>query len=79
MTIELIDTKKFDFSNQAVYKSLLCQSPKVAALTLNFKAGQAIESCVMPLQVLYIIQSGSGQIFIGNEKADINAGYIIVV
>jgi len=78
MTVEIIDTKKNNFSNQAVQKSVLYQSQKVAALILNFKAGQAIEPCIMHMQVLYTIRKGSGQIFIGDEKANISAGDIIV-
>lgn len=79
MAFEIIDTKELSFSDLSVQKSLLYQSPGVAAMGLNFKAGQAIEPCVMPMQVLYTVQSGSGKIFIGSEKADISAGDIIIV
>jgi len=79
MAIEIIDTKELSFSDRSVQKSLVYKSPGVATLVLKIKAGQAIEPCVMTMQVLYTIQSGNGQIFIGNEKAEIIAGNIIVV
>ena len=68
MAFEIIDTKELSFSDLSVQKSLLYQSPGVAAMGLNFKAGQAIEPCVMPMQVLYTVQSGSGKIFIGSDS-----------
>jgi len=79
MTTQIINTNSLIKPTTGTVHEMLYQSKGMTALMLSIEAGYRIESCVMPMQVLYYVRSGNGSIFVGEEQSKITSGEIVVV
>lgn len=80
MTIQIINTESYQsFSLDSVQPVVLYQSENLTSLLICVEAGQKLSPCVMSMQVLYVVLSGSGQIFVANEEAELKPGSLVVV
>ena len=80
MTIQVINTESYQiFSLDSVQPVVLYQSESLTSLLVCVEAGQKLSPCVMSMQVLYVVLSGSGQIFVADEEAELKPGSLIVV
>ncbi|MFW6135743.1 MAG: cupin domain-containing protein [Chloroflexota bacterium] len=82
MTVAIIDTKDmkdFPSSSAEIAPRRLIDTDNVAALLVNVDAGQAIEPCRMSATVLYYVIEGGGSFQVENERADLQAGSLVLV
>jgi len=80
MTIQVINTESYQsFSLASVQPVVLYQSESLTSLLVCIEAGQKLSPCVMSMQVLYMVLSGSGQIFVADEEAELKPGSLVVI
>jgi len=76
----IIETNtKREFSTSGALLKPLLDAGKTRTLLLSLDAGQAVAPCQMSFLVLYYFIEGKGQIYMGEEQAEFQAGSLIAV
>ncbi len=78
MAIHVIETSALqDFSSGPLMMPL--EAGRGRALLLNLDAGGSVAPCQMTAAVLYFVIAGRGQLHVGSEQAELQAGSLTVV